>query len=290
LDSLEPSLAYQNITTRLLTWASAHRVDAGAARLRLVHERLLARMDAARPLRWVVRGGRAIDLRFDGRARPTADLDVSVADAAQTTLVEVRQLISETCRTDLGDGWCFTLMRVGRSLVENVGVVGFKAWLAATYNTQAFEVFSVDVSKKNMSTVRPEALSVPAMLTDAHVRAVVARLEFLIAEKVHAFTRPYVRARPRARSHDLVDAVALALDKELELTTLRIAAEEIFRECGTHAIPNTLPDAPAEWATAFQIHGERYGLAHLSTTQGLAILSELWERVMSVPAPVSKIS
>jgi hypothetical protein len=274
LDSLEPSLAYQNITTRLLTWASAHRVDAGAARLRLVHERLLARMDAARPLRWVVRGGRAIDLRFDGRARPTADLDVSVADAAQTTLVEVRQLISETCRTDLGDGWCFTLMRVGRSLVENVGVV----------------VFSVDVSKKNMSTVRPEALSVPAMLTDAHVRAVVARLEFLIAEKVHAFTRPYVRARPRARSHDLVDAVALALDKELELTTLRIAAEEIFRECGTHAIPNTLPDAPAEWATAFQIHGERYGLAHLSTTQGLAILSELWERVMSVPAPVSKIS
>jgi hypothetical protein len=290
LDPVEPSLTYKNTTTRLLTWASAHGMNAGAARLRLVHERLLARMDAARPLRWVVKGGRAIDLHFDGRARPTADLDVSFADAGQTTLAEVRQLIGETCRTDLGDGWCFTLMRIGRSLVENVGVVGFKAWLAATYNTQAFEEFSLDVSKKNMSTVRAEALSVPAMLTDARMRVLVIRPEFLIAEKVHALTRPYSGAGPRTRSHDLVDAVALVLDKELELTTLRIAAEEIFRECGTHAIPKTLANAPTEWAGAFQIHGESYGLAHLSTARGIAILSELWERVMSMPVPACNIS
>jgi hypothetical protein len=290
LDFAEPSRTYQDLTARLLTWADAHGVDAGAARLRLVHERLLARMDAAGPLRWVVRGGRAIDVHFDGSARPTADLDVSVADTSQTALAEVRHLVDEVCHTDLGDGWSIALMRVGRSLVEGVGVVGFKAWLGSTYDDQPFEEFSLDVSKKNTSTIRPEVLSMRGMLTDARLRVVVVRPELLIAEKVHAFTRPYTGAKPRARSHDLVDAVALALTGELDLTTLRTAAEEIFRDRGTHAIPRTLAAAPAEWAAAFQIHGQRYGLAHLTTTQGIAILSGLWERAVRPPTEAQRFS
>jgi hypothetical protein len=280
----ELSGADHDLAARIRTWADAHGVDAGAACLRVVHERLLARMDSTSPLRWIVRGGRAIDLRFGGRARRTADLDLSVADTTLAGLTEVRQLLSEVCHADIGDGWTITIQRLRRSLVEGIGVVGYKAWLAAAYDARPFGEVSLDVSRAHTSAIRPEVLSVPEMLTDARLRVAMVRPEVQIAEKVHAFTRPYRGARPRPRSYDLVDAVALALFREPDLATLRAAAQETFDDRGTHALPGTLAAAPAEWATAFPVHGEPYGLAHMSTAQGLAILSAVWERAMRLPA------
>jgi hypothetical protein len=82
--------AGDDLTARLNAWAEAHSTDASAARLRLrlrlQHERLLARMDVVLPLLWTVRGGRAIDLRLDGRARRTADLDASLTGMAPPDL------------------------------------------------------------------------------------------------------------------------------------------------------------------------------------------------------------
>lgn len=169
-EALGLSHAYHDLAARLQTWADAHGKDASAARLRLAYERLLARMHAASPLQWVVRGGRAIDLRFNGRARRTVDLDVSVADTTLIGLTELRQLLSEVCQTDLGDGWSITLTRLQRSVVEDIGVVGFKAWLAARYDAWPFEEFSFDVSKAYTATIRPEVLSVLQMLGDARLR------------------------------------------------------------------------------------------------------------------------
>lgn len=279
----EPSGAHDDLTLRLQTWAQVHSMDLGLARLRLAYERLLARMDAASPLRWVVRGGRAIDLRFDGRARRTVDLDVSVAGTAAVSLVELRQLLREVCQADLGDGWTFALTRLQRSLVKDHGVVGFKAWLAVRSDTRPFGEISLDVSKTYSATIRPEVLSVPGMLADARLRVALVRPEIQIAEKVHTLTRPH-GAKPPARSYDLVDAVALVLAREPDLATLRTAAEETFSARGADSAPRTLPAAPAEWAAAFRIHGQGYGLAHLSTTQGMAILSAVWERAMRLPA------
>lgn len=117
---------------------------------------------------------------------------------------------------------------------------------------------------------------------------VVVRPEVQIAEKVHAFTRPHGGVKHRARPYDLVDAVALVLSREPDLVMLRTAAAETFRDRGTHSLPSMLAAAPAEWATAFQAHGEGYGLAHLSTQQGIAIVSAVWERAMQLPAEAHK--
>ena len=198
-------------------------------------------------------------------------------------LAELRQLLSEVCQTDVGDGWTITPARFQRSLVKGIGVVGFKAWLAVRYDLLPFGEISLDVSKTYTSTIRPEVLSVPGMLADARLRVAVVRPEVQIAEKVHTFTRPH-GVKPTARSYDLVDAVALVLAEEPNLATLRTAAEETFRDRGAHSPPATLAAAPAEWATAFQVHGGGYGLAHLSTAQGIAILSAVWECAMRLPA------
>jgi hypothetical protein len=274
---------------RLRTWADAHGTDMDAARRRVVYERLLARMDAVAPLQWVVRGSRAIDLRFGGRARRTFDLDVSMADAPPIVLDQVRQMLLEICQADLADGWSIRPTRLQRSLVRGIGVVGFKAWLSAAHDGQPFGEFPVDVSKTQASSIRPDVLSVPGMLTGAELRVVVVRPEVQIAEKVHAFTRPYATDKPRARSYDLVDAVALVLAAEPDLAVLRTAAEQTFRHRGTHALPSALNAVPPEWATAFRVHGEGYWLTRLPTRQGVAILSAVWERAMGLPAGAQEV-
>jgi hypothetical protein len=271
------------LTDGLRAWAAAHGTDVDAARWRVVYERLLARMDAAAPLRWVVRGGRAIDLRLEGKARRGYDLDVCLADAEPGPLEQLRRTLIAICQTDLADGWDFTLTRLQRSLVQGIGVVGFKAYVAAAHDGVAMGDFPVDVSRATAPGAT-EVLSVPAMLNGPRLRVVAVRPEVLIAEKVHAFTRPYPAGKPRPRSHDLVDAVALVLGCELDLELLRATAEQTFSDRATHAIPGALPEPPPEWASAFQVHGEGYRLANLPTAQGAAILSAVWSRAMPAPA------
>lgn len=274
--------AAADLTARLQAWADAHGTDLAAARLRVLHERLLARMDTVAPFCWVVRGSRAIDLRLDGRVRRTADLDVSTARTA-AQLTAVSRLLTEVCRADTGGGWRFTVMRIDRSLVKGIGVVGFKAWLAAWYDSRPFGEFSVDISTAAAVTITPLELSVPDLLTGAPLRVTVVRAEVQIAEKVHAITRPWPAGQRRARSYDLVDAVAMVLAEQPDLTMLRTAAHETFRARGTHALPGALGAAPPEWASAFEVHGPGYGLAHLTSAQGMAILSAAWQRAMQLP-------
>lgn len=276
--------ASADLAARLHAWAEARGMDATGARLRLEHERLLARMDIAMPLQWTVRGGRAIELRLHGRARRTADLDVSLTDKAPPHLTVVREMLTKMCQPDIGDGWRLSLAQLDRSLARGVGVVGYKARLAAHYESRPFGEFSVDVSRAGPLTIGPLILQVPGMLTDAPIRVAVVRPEVQVAEKVHAFTRPYPAGARRTRSYDLVDAVAMVLAEALDPAVLRTAAQETFRARGTHPVPLRLAAVPAEWATAFQLHGAGYGLAQLTTAEGLAILSGAWERAMTLPA------
>jgi hypothetical protein len=241
-------------------------------------------MDVALPLRWTVRGGRAIDLRLDGRARRTADLDVSLTGMAPPDLSGVRQLLTDVCRPDIGDGWHLAVTQLDRSLVKGAGVVGYKARLTAHHQSRPFGEFSLDISRASPLSIATLVLQVPEMLTGRLVRVAVVRPEVQVAEKVHAVTRPFPAGARRTRSHDLVDAVAMVLAEELDLAVLRSAAQETFRARGTHPLPLRLGTVPAGWETAFHQHGGGYGLAELTTAHGVAILSAVWERAMTLPA------
>jgi hypothetical protein len=269
---------------QLQVWADANGVDIAAARLRLFHERLLARMDIVAPLEWVVRGGRAIDLRLAGRCRMTADLDVSMAGTSTPDMTSLQRLLTEICEADAGDGWRIALSRVHPSLVLGIGVVGYKAWLVAACGHGPGQEFSLDVSREGQAGTAAMVLSVPSMLTGAPLRVAVVRPELQIAEKVHAITRPYPAGERRARSYDLVDAVAMVVAEKPDPATLRAAARQIFVSRGTHLLPGTLAEVPADWTSAFQLHGAGYGLAHLTTAEGLAILSAAWELAMDPAA------
>lgn len=71
----------QSLETRLRQQAETSGRDLNWLRRRHVFLRLLHRLAAAEPDRWVLKGGVAVELRRPGLARPTRDLDLVMRDA-----------------------------------------------------------------------------------------------------------------------------------------------------------------------------------------------------------------
>lgn len=66
----------QAIETRLNDRARKDHVEVNRLRRGLVFERIMARLDAAEPGAWVVKGGMVLEWRLGERARATRDLDL----------------------------------------------------------------------------------------------------------------------------------------------------------------------------------------------------------------------
>ena len=89
--------------------AQSQQTGRSLARLRkeVVFDRLLARLLAVAPGRWVLRGGLALDYRFGDRARTTRDIDLAMAggeEGATTALLAAQA-------ADLGDFFGFAVER-----------------------------------------------------------------------------------------------------------------------------------------------------------------------------------
>lgn len=74
-------------------------------------------------------------------------------------------------------------------------------------------------------------------------------IEAHVAEKLHAYTLP--RERPNSRVKDLPDLALLASLRAMDARTVREAAQALFRNRGTHAIPVALPAPPAAWEPVY---------------------------------------
>jgi hypothetical protein len=70
-----PAALRHALDARLQNEAHARRTRLDRLRRRAVFERLLVRLDAARPDAWVLKGDTALEIRWGERARATRDLD-----------------------------------------------------------------------------------------------------------------------------------------------------------------------------------------------------------------------
>src|SRR5438093_1901113 len=73
----------------------------------VVFERLLARLLAVAPHRWVLKGGLALDYRLGARARTTKDMDLGRYDDEAAATADLRAAQS----ADLGDFFVFQIER-----------------------------------------------------------------------------------------------------------------------------------------------------------------------------------
>lgn len=121
----DPAAFRQSLEERLRQAAEARGLAVNSLRLKLLIERLLARLFAEPDTPWLLKGGYAMELRFRPHARTTKDLDLScdrgaAGGGAAGQVDVVRERLQQAAARDLGD---FLVFRIG--VVRNEIPSGF---------------------------------------------------------------------------------------------------------------------------------------------------------------------
>lgn len=233
---------------RLLTRSTEADIPLIRLRKPVVFDRLMARLIAVAPDRWMLKGAVALQFRAGPQYRTTKDVDFSrIGDeeAATAGFLAVQSV-------DLGDYFSFSIERAGA-----IDVGGEAA--AIRYHARAelagrpFESFVVDVAF-GLPLASPDILGGPDLLEFAEIppaEVPVIALEQHIAEKLHAYVSLHARGRPSSRVKDLVDLVLIESLFSLGAERLHNAIESTFAIRNTQP-PATFPPPPAEWRTPYR--------------------------------------
>ena len=225
-------------------------------RRELAYRRLLARLAAAQPGGWFLKGGLALQFRLDP-SRSTLDIDIGLLGGHDT--VEAEAALRKAVALDLGDRFAFEVGQPRQSSDDHALTVPITAYIGA----QRFEQFRVDLAppRGDTPTETAEFTFVPLGISelDEHPSIPVIALPQQIAEKVCAiFERRGDAFSSRAR--DLADIASIALQVDRIDGTAVIAAlnQEVHRR--TDTIAEGLPTAfslaadqanewPRRWST-----------------------------------------
>jgi len=126
-----PGAFRRSLEDRLRSTATERGVSIDSIRLKLVMERLLARLFEEPHPPWLLKGGFAMELRYRPRARTTRDLDLSIAGADRKTSVadhsaRLHEELRSAASRDLGDYLVFTLGESSRDLQAPLGGFRFR--------------------------------------------------------------------------------------------------------------------------------------------------------------------
>lgn len=260
----------QALEARLGTASRAGGASLARLRKEVVFDRLLARLVAVAPDRWILKGALALDYRFGDRARTTRDVDLAMRgdEASATAGLLAAQAL------DLGDFFNFAIERTG-ALDQLADGAAVRYHVVAELAGRTFDEFVLDVGFDPPADVEPDRLRGPALLAFAGIEPVLVPalpLEFAVAEKVHAYTRTYGDRRlASTRVKDLVDLVLVAGAATVDAQRLREALDATFDRRATHPLPARLPRPPADWRVPYGRMCRDVGLAlDLEAGHGLA--------------------
>jgi predicted nucleotidyltransferase component of viral defense system len=238
----------------LETRLTAQARDTGGSVVRLRKEvafdRLLVRLIAGAPGRWILKGALALDYRFGDRARTTKDIDLATAGDEVTATDDL--LMAQA--TDVGDHFVFAVERTTAldRLLEGTAV---RYHVRAELAGRVFDTFLLDVGFDLPSGVEFDRLRGPDRLAFAQIAPVevpALPIEFHVAEKVHAYSRGYgTGSLTSTRVKDLVDLALIATEAALDATLLRAACERTFNRRSSHELPAALPGPPADWSVPY---------------------------------------
>jgi hypothetical protein len=211
----------------------------------IAFDRLLARMVTSSPDAWLLKGGFALQVRLEDRARATKDIDLLLLETTESG----RAVLTAAAHIDLGDWFEFEVADPSRVPMHG----GVRMSVRTLLDGRSFETFHVDVGIGDPVTAAPDQLTVTPLLAFAGIEPTVVPCYPLVqhvAEKVHALTRSRGN-RDNTRVKDLVDLVVMAEQYSFEAAALEAAIRATF-EAQSHAVPQKLPEPPAAWRAEYQ--------------------------------------
>jgi len=242
------------------------QVDLNRLRRQVAFDRLLARLFREEPAPWVLKGGYALELRFQA-ARSTVDIDLTLQRVVAETSPDgdtsqvVRAMLQSAADTPLGDWFEYA---IGPPVLDLTAAPygGARYPVEARMDERIFARFHLDAGVGDAVMHPLETIECRDWLGFAGIdraRVMMIAREQQFAEKIHAYTLPRNTANSRVK--DLVDLALLigsgGLDTQRILDALRLT----FERRGTHDLPAELVPPPADWQIQFQALAEECGLS-----------------------------
>ncbi len=272
----------QALEARLRSTAAHRRVQIQGLRLKVAIERLLARLFTGDAPPWLLKGGYAMELRFRPKARTTRDVDLTIGDAVDPSLMqerleEVHEELQSAAATDLGDSFEFIIQPARSEITVAPGGGGVFPVIARLAGRD-FARFHIDIGfgdaviGETESLVGDDLLGF-AGLSPAQAQAIPKAQQF--AEKIHAYTFPW-SDRVNTRSRDLVDLVLLIERGRLDPDAVREALHRTFKQRAGHAWPEELPPPPEAWEAEFPAMAAEAGLVPNTAADAFAVVAAYW--------------
>jgi hypothetical protein len=273
------------LETRLRDIALSRGADLQRLQRRAAFERLLARFFTQPDPPWLLKGGYALELRLEDRARSTLDLDLSVpapdrltTEADSTSCIGAAyERLQQAAECDLNDGFEFL---IGRPVQMRAGAPqgSIRCHVEARLAGRVFAKFHLDVGLGDVVLGQPDWVEGSIRLDFADIPT--ARLALYpanqqFAEKIHAYTFPW-RDRDNTRVKDLVDLVLLVHSGLLDLANLKRALWATFEARNTHPLPARLPEPPPDWAEPYAALVREIGLPVPTLQEACARLDTYW--------------
>ncbi len=154
--------------------AQSLRTGAPLVRLRkrVVFDRLLARLMAAQPEAWVLKGGLALQLRLGERARTTKDIDLQ----ARAAPPRLHASLAQAAALALGDWFQFEVAQSDRLSPDQIGgATRFE--VQALLDGRPFENFHVDIGASSPVVEPVEIIAAPRICGyPGHARPLLSNL------------------------------------------------------------------------------------------------------------------
>ena len=180
--------------------------------------RVLARLQAAAPDTWLLKGGVALEYRIE-RARATLDIDIST----ELDLDEMSNVLAKAVAVNLDDYFQIVIGERERPVDE---VETHRFHISVQYaDGRTFEDLKLDIGFADPWIGTPVNVAASSLLEFAGITPITVRAipsEQHLAEKIHAYSKTY-GSWQSSRVKDLVDMVLLlksGVDRDLLQTVL----------------------------------------------------------------------
>lgn len=270
-----PPAAFRTaLEDRLLRESLTTGVPLVRLRKTVAFDRLLARMVLTGPDVWILKGGLALQLLLEDKARTTKDVDVLLREAGESA----HEMLAAAAADDFGD-WFEFLVGQPKALPAETAV---RMTVESRLDGRQFETFHVDVGIGDPVVEAPDRRVVTDLLAFAGIAQTMMPCYPVtqhVAEKVHALARPRDKGG-NSRVKDLVDVVLLAEHASPRATDLRAAIEATFVARHSSITPSRLPDAPASWAAEYRRMAQEVDLGPADLAAGIDVARRFLDPVL----------
>lgn len=273
-----PQALRMALEQRLLTRSTETGIALDRLRRRVLFERVIARLEAAEPGRWVLKGGMALEVRLQDDARLTKDVDLGLRDDVD----DERQLhdrVADALAVDLdGDGFVLTAAQPLPLAADGAGHLTWRVKVAASLAGKPFGGIQLDVSPRSHELDRTDRMRLANLLDFAGVPAPVVEVIDVhrhAAEKFHAMLRDF-GDRENSRVRDLVDLALLIEHDQLDAARVADAAVQVWAERDATTPPRSLPPLPTTWPERYERLAADHDLSTASFAAAVEAVQRLW--------------